>query len=467
MGQLFISAAHKSSGKTIVSSGLCAAFRASHKIVQPFKKGPDYIDPMWLATAAHRNCYNLDFWTQSEQEILQLFQSKSAGADIAIIEANKGLYDGLDLHGANSNAALAKLLQSSVVLVLDCRGTIRGIAPLLLGYQEFDKAVNIQGVILNFVGGSRHEKKLRQVVTHYTDLAVFGAIWRNQALTLEERYLGLMPSNEDPQAQKKIQSLADTVAQQVDLQALAKIASPVAGFTRANRPAEKSFQLKIAYAKDAAFGFYYADDLETFRALGATLIPFDTLNDQQLPDADGLFIGGGFPEKCMPALEKNQAMRAQIHRALSAGLPAYAECGGLMYLCDSIHYQQASASMVGLVKANCIMSATPQGRGYIQFKQNQNNFWAPPCSAPVNAHEFHYSHLEGLSEENTFIFDVVRGTGIGSNRDGLRINNTLACYAHQRHTRQNPWIEHFLNFVESSRKVLNQPVHAPDQNIRQ
>ena len=467
MGQLFISAAHKSSGKTIVSSALCAAFRAGNKIVQPFKKGPDYIDPMWLASAARRNCYNLDFWTQSEEEILQLFASKSAGADMAIIEANKGLYDGLDLRGADSNAALAKLLQSSVVLVLDCRGTIRGIAPLLLGYQQFDKAVNIQGVILNFVGGNRHEKKLRQVVAHYTDLAVFGAIWRHQALTLEERHLGLIPSNEDRRAKKKIQSLADIVAQQVDLPALANVASPVAGLTRTeHRTGEKSFQLKIAYAKDAAFGFYYADDMDTFRALGAILIPFDTLNDQQLPAADGLFIGGGFPEKFMPALEKNQTMRKQILRTLAAGLPAYAECGGLMYLCDSIHYQQASAAMVGLIKARCVMSSTPQGRGYIQFKQNQNNFWSQPCYAPINAHEFHYSRLEGLNAENIFTFDVVRGTGISNHKDGLRIHNTLACYAHQRHTRQNPWIEHFLNFVESSRKTLNKPVYAPDQNTQ-
>ena len=147
MGQIFISATHKSSGKTIITTGICAALHARNKIVQPFKKGPDYIDPMWLATAAQRNCYNLDFWTQSNQEILELFYDKSSTADISIIEANKGLYDGLNLDGTNSNAALAKLLKSPVVLVIDCRGTIRGVAPLLLGYQSFDPDVNIKGVI--------------------------------------------------------------------------------------------------------------------------------------------------------------------------------------------------------------------------------------------------------------------------------------------------------------------------------
>lgn len=449
MGQLFISAAHKSSGKTIVTTGLCAAFHAKNKIVQPFKKGPDYIDPMWLGTAAQRNCYNLDFWTQSDQEILQLFQTKSASADISIIEANKGLYDGLDLDGSNSNAALAKLLKAPVILVLDCRGTIRGIAPLLLGYQEFDKAVNIQGVILNFVGGSRHEKKLRQVVEYYTDLKIFGAIRRDQALNLEERHLGLIPSNEDKQAKEKIQSLATIIAQQVDLEGLEKISGTMPGVNQTNEAIEKNFQLKVAYAKDAAFGFYYPDDLEIFQKLGATLIPFDTLNDKQLPDADALFIGGGFPEKCMQDLKKNHAMRTQIYNALTSGLPAYAECGGLMYLCNAIHYEQTSADMVGFINADCVMSSTPQGRGYIQFNQNKNAFWAQASSSSINAHEFHYSHLEGLDEKSSFVFDVLRGAGISNKKDGLRINNTLACYAHQRHTQQNPWVSHFLKFVES------------------
>ncbi len=449
MGQILFSAAHKSSGKTIISTGICAALRGQNKIVQPFKKGPDYIDPMWLATASERNCYNLDFWTHSNQEILELFHNKSADADISIIEANKGLYDGLDLDGSNSNAALAKLLKSPVVLVLDCRGTIRGIAPLLLGYQQFDPEVNIQGVILNFVGGDRHEKKMRQVVEHYSDLKVLGAVHRNDALTLEERYLGLIPSNEDRQATEKIQSLAKIIAEQIDLDALVEISSAIPDVLIPSKETSKLFSLRIAYAKDSAFGFYYPDDLEIFQQLGATLIPFDTINDKDLPEADAIFIGGGFPEKCMHALENNQSIRRQINNAITQGLPAYAECGGLMYLCNNIQYQDSRAAMVGVIDADCVMTSKPQGRGYTQFKENENVFWPSSPSSPINAHEFHYSHLTGLKKDSTMIFDVTRGNGIQNKQDGIRINNTLACYAHQRHSAHNPWILQFLNFVES------------------
>lgn len=451
MGQILFSAAHKSSGKTIVSTGICAALNAKNKIVQPFKKGPDYIDPMWLATASQRSCYNLDFWTQSNQEILELFYRKSIDADISIIEANKGLYDGLALDGSNSNAALAKLLKSPVVLVLDCRGTIRGIAPLLLGYQQFDPEVNIQGVILNFVGGDRHEKKLRQIVEHYTDLKVLGAIRRDDALTLEERYLGLIPSNEDQQAIEKIQTLANIIGGQVDLDALIELSTPIPPVHITSNKVNASFNLRIGYAKDRAFGFYYPDDLETFQQLGATLVPFDTLNDKDLPDVDAIFIGGGFPEKCMQALEGNQSMRMQINNALLQGLPSYAECGGLMYLCNNIHYQGTSAEMVGAIDADCVMTPTPQGRGYIQFKENQHAFWPSNPSSPINAHEFHYSHLSGLASNSTMAFDVLRGSGIQDKQDGLRIHNTLACYAHLRHSVHNPWILQFLSFVESCR----------------
>ena len=449
MGQIFISATHKSSGKTIITTGICAALHARDKIVQPFKKGPDYIDPMWLATAAQRNCYNLDFWTQSNQEILELFYDKSSTADISIIEANKGLYDGLNLDGTNSNAALAKLLKSPVVLVIDCRGTIRGVAPLLLGYQSFDPDVNIKGVILNFVGGSRHESKLRQVIQHYTDLEVFGAIQRNEMLTLEERYLGLIPSNEHSHSANKTQQLGKIIAEQVDLDALQTITTDIPDVLIHSNQPKSSYNLRIAYAKDDAFGFYYPDDLEAFHQLGATLVPFNTLEDKQLPDADAIFIGGGFPEKHLPALEKNQSLRQNILSALSNGMPGYAECGGLMYLCNSIQYQEQHSTMVGLIDADCIMTPTPKGRGYIQFKENQQAFWPSSSSSLINAHEFHYSQLANLGAHTPMVFDIKRGQGIANKQDGIHIHNTLACYAHQRNSTQNPWIQQFLTFIES------------------
>lgn len=450
MGQILISAAHKSSGKTIVSTGICAALRGQQKIVQPFKKGPDYIDPMWLSTASKRNCYNLDFWTQSKQEIIQLFSHHSADADISIIEANKGLYDGLDLDGSNSNAALAKLLGAAVVLVLDCRGTIRGIAPLLLGYQTFDPEVMIKGVILNFVGGPRHESKLRKVVEHYTNLTVLGAIQRDTALSLEERHLGLIPSNELTQAQQKTRQLGNLISAQVDMDALLNIATPVPQAPTPSLHKSASYPVKIAYAKDAAFGFYYADDLDTFRQLGAVLIPFNTLQDKSLPAVDGLFIGGGFPEHRLTELEANQSLRTDILAKLQKGMPAYAECGGLMYLANSIHYADQHANMVGLINADSVMTAKPQGRGYTQFTENEHLLWQKNTKQVINAHEFHHSRLDNIADDSLFSFDIQRGQGIINKKDGLRVYNTMACYAHQRHTLQNPWIARFLDFVQKN-----------------
>ena len=224
MSRLLISAAHKSSGKTTVSLGLCAALAARDLVVQPFKKGPDYIDPMWLGLAAGRPCHNLDFYCMSHEEILATVGHYSTDADISLIEGNKGLYDGLDLDGSNSNAALATLTHTPVILVLDARGMTRGIAPLILGYQAFDPEVRIAGIILNQLGGSRHEAKLRAVIEHYTDVPVIGGVHRNQALEIVERHLGLIPSNEDCAADKKIIEIRDRIKDQVDLDRLLAVA---------------------------------------------------------------------------------------------------------------------------------------------------------------------------------------------------------------------------------------------------
>ena len=190
MAYVLISAAHKSSGKTVLSTGICAALHNQGMRVQTFKKGPDYIDPMWLASSSRRNCYNLDFWTQTDEEIISMFEKQTRDADIGLIEGNKGLHDGLAEDGRDSNAALAKLLRAPVILILDTRGTIRGVAPLMLGYQQFDPVVNIAGVILNFVGGERHAAKLINVMERFTDIPVLGTVYRNKKLELAERYLG-------------------------------------------------------------------------------------------------------------------------------------------------------------------------------------------------------------------------------------------------------------------------------------
>ena len=224
MSHVLISAAHKSSGKTTVTIGLCAALKKSGTVIQPFKKGPDYIDPMWLSKAASRPCHNLDFYTMQRQEILETFTRYSQGADIAIVEGNKGLYDGLDLDGSNSNAALATLLKAPVILVIDARGMTRGIAPLILGYQAFEPKLNIAGVILNQLGGSRHESKLRAVIAHYTDVPVIGAVHHDKELQILERHLGLIPSNEMQAAQQRIELVGKRIAEKAKNAGITRVA---------------------------------------------------------------------------------------------------------------------------------------------------------------------------------------------------------------------------------------------------
>jgi cobyrinic acid a,c-diamide synthase len=453
MSQVFISAAHKSSGKTTVSLGLCAALRARGLVVQPFKKGPDYIDPMWLGRASGRACHNLDFYTMGHDEITDTVGWYARGADISIIEGNKGLYDGLDLDGSNSNAALAKLLNAPVVLVLDARGMTRGIAPLILGYQSFDTDIRIGGVILNQLGGSRHESKLRAVIEHYTDVPVLGAVARKAEMEILERHLGLIPSNEEDDADRHIAQIGSAIGAQVDLDALIDLAarSPVPSAPSASPLSITPLgqPLRIGIARDEAFGFYYPGDLEAMQDAGAELIPVDMLRDRQLPALDGLFIGGGFPESRMQALQANGRMRESIRDAIEAGLPTYAECGGLMYLARSLSWGQLRCEMVGVIPGDVVMHERPQGRGYVRLAETDALPWpaTQPAGGQIAAHEFHYSSLERLAPPSAYAFQVLRGAGIDGRNDGYVYKNLVACYSHQRTTRGNRWSERFLRFV--------------------
>ncbi|VAW65378.1 Protein similar to cobyrinic acid a,c-diamide synthetase clustered with dissimilatory sulfite reductase [hydrothermal vent metagenome] len=455
MSHFLISAAHKSSGKTTLSIGLCAALTESGSIVQPFKKGPDYIDPMWLSKAASRDCHNLDFYTMHQDEIIETVKHYSRATDITLIEGNKGLHDGLNLDGSNSNAALASLLKAPVILVLDARGMTRGIAPLILGYQAFDTDVNIAGVILNQLGGSRHESKLHAVIEHYTDVEVIGSVYKNPALCIDERHLGLMPSNEDDSADAKIRQISDIIKDQVDLNLLRTIASEAPALPNVKSTLRESIHicsaLKIGIVRNDVFGFYYPGDLDAIQKTGAELINIDTLREQTLPEVDGLFIGGGFPETRIRELEANQSMRTQIKQALDNGLPCYAECGGLMYLSRSLSWQEQQGEMVGFIPADCVMHSTPQGRGYIKLEETAHHPWAQykPSPEPVVAgHEFHYSALENLDPGLKFAYKVKRGAGINGEHDGIIINNTLANYAHLRETTANHWAQRFIQFVQ-------------------
>ncbi len=454
MAHLLIAAAHKSSGKTSITTGLAAALTRRGLGIQTFKKGPDYIDPLWLGAASGRACWNLDFFTQSEGEIRAAFARHAAAADLSLIEASKGLHDGMDVAGSDSSAALAKLLGAPVVLVIDAQGITRGVAPLVRGYLDFDRDVNICGVILNKVGGARHEEKLRAALEKYTDLPVLGAIGRDAGLEIPERHLGLLPANEAPGAEAMIGRLADAVEENVDLDQLIDIAGKAAPAEAATPMATQVREpdLRIAIARDAAFGFYYADDLEAFAAAGAEVVFFDALQDDRLPDADALFIGGGFPETQMAALEANAGLLGDIREKLTAGMPAYAECGGLMYLARSIAWQGAKHEMIGVIPADVVVGPRPKGRGYMLLQESGAGLWravSGNISAQFPAHEFHYAALENLPQGQTFAYRVRRGEGIDGRHDGLVIGNLVATFAHQRNTAANPWVGRFVEFVRT------------------
>jgi cobyrinic acid a,c-diamide synthase len=451
MPHLLISAAHKSSGKTTLSIGLCAALKNRGLIVQPFKKGPDYIDPLWLTEAAGRACYNLDFYTMSHEEIIKLMVCRSRESDISIIEANKGLYDGLDLDGSNSNAALAKLVNAPVILVLSTKGMTRGIAPLILGYQQFDKDIHIAGVILNQVGGSRHESKLRAIIEHYTNVKILGAVQFNPELNIDERHLGLIPSNEVKIVQNKIQTIANIVSNSVDLDQLLSVANFTAPtVSSCSKKTNKKPHLKLGILRDQAFGFYYPEDLENFQNLGAELIFIDALQDQTLPEIDGLFIGGGFPEMYAEQLSSNINLKNAILTGIENNLPVYAECGGLMYLAKHLIIKEKLFEMVGALDLDTQMFERPQGRGYVHLQETGKGLWN--LGETFAAHEFHYSKAINISPNLQFAYKVLRGMGVDGEHDGIVYKNTLASYTHLRTVEKNRWTDRFIQFIENTKQ---------------
>lgn len=464
MNQVYISAAHKSSGKTTVTLGICSALKADGISIQPFKKGPDYIDPLWLTQAAGSACYNLDFFTSTHEQIEEIFTEKSMGKDLSIIEGNKGLYDGLDLKGHDSNAAMANLLGASVVLVINTAGITRGVAPLLLGYLGFDHAPDIKGVILNNTAGSRHESKLVAVVNEYTELEVLGTVRRDKDLVIDERHLGLVPSNEKSESEKIINRIATKIRDQVDLQKFVSLANPIKPMTGiqkqtpASHVQKKQSKLRLGIFKDSAFGFYYPDDLERFTFQGTELIEINALEAKCLPEVDALFIGGGFPETHMEQLSENTSLMQSVSEFIENDGIVYAECGGLMYLSRSLTWKEKECKMCGVIPADVVMHEKPQGRGYIKLTETNEMIWprgnglnvVNPAEV-INAHEFHYSSLENLPEDAKFAYRVVRGHGINGKNDGFIYKNLMANYTHMRNTGSNNWIDRFLAFIAAKK----------------
>ncbi len=470
--RIYISAAHKSSGKTTLSIGLCAALNQRSLKVQAFKKGPDYIDPLWLTKASGRPCHNLDLNTVSHDEIVRDLARYGQDADINIIEGNLGLYDGVALDGSDSNAAVAKLTKSPVILVINSQGVTRGVAPLLMGYQQFDPDVYIAGVIYNLSVGGRHEDKLRAVTEEYTDIPVLGVVKRNPLLAVDERHLGLKPSNEGDGAADKIAQIASIVSDSIDIDRILEISQSAQTIDVENsepKPLQTdlavlaSARIRLGICEDSAFGFYYASDKLALENAGAKLISFSAISDEKLPDnLDALFIGGGFPETHMKELADNESMRKSINEAIESGLPTYAECGGLMYLSQSLHWNGQSAPMVGIIPTDTQMHDKPQGRGYVKLEETEAMPWRKLNELDeadkqiINAHEFHYSSVSDIAameSKGCFAYKVHRGFGITGENDGWVYKNLLANYSHMRDTESFRWASRFIAFAKDLKNL--------------
>ncbi|MDH5638719.1 MAG: cobyrinate a,c-diamide synthase [Nitrospinota bacterium] len=449
---LLVAAPLRSSGKTTVCVGLCRSFSQRGLIVQPFKKGPDYIDPMWLSSAAGRNCRNLDFFMMGDETILRAYTTFSQGADIAVVEGNLGLYDGLDPEGADSSAGLAHLLRLPVILVVDTMGMNRSVAALVQGFTRFEPDLPIRGVILNRVASARHEAKLVDSIRRNTDVEILGAIPKApEQMKVLERHMGLIPVKEDPTLFSKVDDIGRIIAENVDLDRIAQIAKSAAPLPKLPPcPSErKASDITIGIARDRAFTFYYPENLEALEAAGARLVPFSPLEDRRLPEVNGLYIGGGFPEVFLKELEANTALRGQIRHELENGLPALAECGGLMYLTRSIEFDGARSQMVGFLPCDVHMEKKPMGLGYMTLEPTGACSWFS-AGGKVLCHEFHHSRLIGLEADTRFAWRVQRGTGIDGAHDGILRKNTLSTYAHIHSCGAPEWAEDFVTHIRKT-----------------
>ena len=433
--RVLIAGARGGSGKTIISLGLVAALRKQGRRVAPFKKGPDYIDAAWLAHAAERPCRNLDLFLMSRQTILRSFVSAAGAAEVAVIEGNRGLYDGMDAHGTYSTAEVAKLLQTPVVLAVDCTKTSRTAAALVLGCQRLDPEVPLRGVILNQTAGPRHVSVLREAVEEACGLPVLGAVARIPQQLFPERHLGLVPPQEHERQSGAIREVTEVAEQYLDLEAIWGLAREAPPLELPNEDPSagdgpKRPAVRIGLFRDEAFQFYYPENLEALTREGAELIEVSPLGDAELPEVDALYIGGGFPETLAPALTGNKPFLDSLRLEVEKGLPVYAECGGTVFLGEKLIYNEQQYAMAGVLPVEFVFHHKARGHGYAVLETVEENPYYRVGDS-LRGHEFHYTCMASpAAEDLTFVFRVRRGYGFDGRRDGLCHGNVLACYTH-------------------------------------
>lgn len=443
-----ISAPWRSSGKTMVSIGLSRLAKRRNISIQTFKKGPDYIDPLWLRAASGAGCYNLDPYIQTEQELIDTFERHTDAQTLSLIEGTMGLHDGLQSSGADSNAAIAKLLGLPVILVMDCRGMHRTLAALVNGVLSFDSDLKFTGVVLNRVRSARHAAKVRNALNEYCDIKVLGELPETDGLQIAEKQLGLEPAPEHADKNDHIDKVADLVEAHCDVSDLFNgLTSAVAMDTfRADESSAAgsmaSKPLTIGIASDEAFHFYYQDDLDAFRQRGIILVDVSPLRDALPENLDGLIIGGGFPERYAAELAGNRVFRNDLRQAIEDGLTVHAECAGLMYLCRSLTLNGEDFDMVGVLAAQVSMHEKALGRGYVRLRRHADK-------KQIAAHEFHHSSVEFDTPQN-FSYAIERGYGMDGESDGVQYKNVCASYAHFRQTNSSPWVDEFIQRVAAN-----------------
>ncbi len=420
-------------GKTTLTTGLIGALRAQGLRVAPFKVGPDYIDPTYHARAAGRPCHNLDSWMLSHDAVRDVFARATTDVDIAVVEGVMGLFDGRTGGGeAGSTAEVAKLLGLPVVLVVDAAKVARSVAALVLGFQRFDPAVKMAGVILNNVASASHATICREAIEEATGLPVFGALMRDQALRAPERHLGLIPTVEGRVADAYFEAAATNVATQVDLSALLD-RSMVAASSSWTVPeglwpeAALATRVPIAVAQDEAFSFAYSANLALLEAWGAEIMPFSPLHDAQVPaGAAGVLLGGGFPELYAGALGSNVPMLDSVRAAAARGVPIYGECGGLMYLGESLTDGDANTHVLaGVVPLRSSMSKARLTLGYRTATARRDGPLVSKGQV-LRGHEFHWSTLDVALDAGVAAYEL----GDRSALEGYARGNVWASYVH-------------------------------------
>jgi cobyrinic acid a,c-diamide synthase len=435
--RIILAGDRSSAGKTTISVGIMALLKEKGRIVQPYKVGLDYIDPSYHSMITGKQGENLDGYLMSNKAVTESFVHSAEGADIAVIEGVRGLYEGLEsLSDVGSTAQIAKILKAPVILIVDAQSITRSTAAIVKGYKDFDRNVNLRGVILNKIGSERHAEKARMAIEKYTKVEVLGAIPRTNAMKLTMRHLGLIPAREGASRVDgfgaKLERIEQTISENLNIDRIAEIAAeapPIRNFKPGIFVRGADAGVKIGVAMDESFNFYYKDNLDLLELKGAELVYFSPVHDREIPEVDGLIIGGGYPEIFAAELAANESMRQSVKEASAKGMPIYAECGGLMYLMRSLETEdERRHDMAGVFEGTAAMKHV-RTIGYVAGRFSRDTPIGQE-DAMFKGHEFHHSLITDLSPDARFAYRLDRGTGISSGMDGLIKDNTLAAYTH-------------------------------------